>query len=70
MARAPGQYTLVLTATSPTLHRQHTRSFPVRPACFQPALLQNAPVTVQMTLSEGWFLLAFTVCKSVWVLEV
>ena len=49
----PGQYKLVVTATSPTLCRQHTVSFTVHPACFQAAMTQNTPVTLQVTLADG-----------------
>jgi Mg-chelatase subunit ChlD len=48
-----GQYSLVVTAASPTLQRQRTLSFTLHPHCFQTTVASTAPVTVQLLLSAA-----------------
>ncbi|MDY6946777.1 MAG: vWA domain-containing protein [Pseudomonadota bacterium] len=46
----PGKYRLTVTASSPTLQRQRTRTFEVHPQCFLGSIEQSTPVKVQVAL--------------------
>lgn len=50
---APGQYSLVVQATSATVQRQRTLAFVPQPRCFLPSVLAEPAVTVQVTLTDA-----------------
>jgi hypothetical protein len=49
----PGEYALMVTATSPTLQRQRTRSFTLHPLCFQTAVSSAPPMMARLLLSDA-----------------
>ena len=51
--RATGKYSMIVTATTPTLQRQRTRSFDVHPECLQGSVSQVTPVKVQVALHSS-----------------
>lgn len=48
-----GKYTVIVTATTPTLQRQHTRTFEVHPECLQGSVSPAAPVKAQVALHSS-----------------
>ncbi|MBL8266617.1 vWA domain-containing protein [Steroidobacter sp.] len=50
---ASGKYSVTVTATTPTLQRQRTRTFIVHPECFLGSVPQTAPAKVQVTLHSS-----------------
>jgi hypothetical protein len=51
--RAAGKYSVIVTATTPTLQRQRTLTFEVHPECLQGSVSQAAPVKVQVALHSS-----------------
>lgn len=49
---APGQYSLTVTATTPALQRQRTRTFKVYPECLHGSVSAAPPVKVQVALAS------------------
>ncbi len=50
---AVGKYTVIVTATTPTLQRQRTRTFEVHPECLQGSVSRAAPVKVQVAMHSS-----------------
>lgn len=48
-----GKYSVMVTATTPTLQRQRTRPFNVHPECLQGSVSKQAPVKVQVALHSS-----------------
>jgi len=51
--QVPGEYAVMVTATSPTLQRQRTLSFTLHPLCFQTTVSSAPPVTARLLLSDA-----------------
>lgn len=48
-----GKYSVTVTATTPTLQRQRTRTFEVHPECFLGSVPQTSPAKVQVALHSS-----------------
>ncbi len=51
--QVPGEYALMVTATSPTLQRQRPLSFTLHPLCFQATVSSAPPMTARLLLSDA-----------------
>jgi len=49
----PGEYALIVTATSPTLQRPRPLSFTLHPLCFQTTVSSAPPMMARLLLSDA-----------------